>query len=147
MITRFLVIITLTVMSTVASAAEHTIKMLNSGPSGSMVFEPSVLTVAVGDTVKFLPTDAGHNAASIPSLIPSGAENWTGGIGKEVEITIEKEGVYVYQCTPHVMLAMVGVIVAGSPSNLAQLSTDSAAVEKGFVMNKDRLSGYLATIK
>ena len=40
-----------------AGAAEFEVKMLNKGAEGAMVFEPSLLKIAPGDTVKFLATD------------------------------------------------------------------------------------------
>src|SRR5690606_12111270 len=40
-----------------AFGADHTVKMLNQGADGMMVFEPAFLKVAPGDTVTFVPTD------------------------------------------------------------------------------------------
>lgn len=81
-----------------------------------MVFEPGFLKVAVGDTVKIIPTDAGHNASSV--IIPEGATAWKGAIGKEVSVKMDKEGVYVYVCDPHAVMAMVGVVQVGKAANL-----------------------------
>ncbi len=60
----------------------HTIKMLNQGATGIMVFEPAFLKVNVGDTVTFESTDAAHNSASIPGMIPSGATPWNGQLSR-----------------------------------------------------------------
>tara|TARA_Y100001935_G_C17311402_1_gene516694 strand:+ start:8776 stop:9333 length:558 start_codon:yes stop_codon:yes gene_type:complete len=139
----FVVALSFTSLSCIA--AEHKVKMLNNGADGSMVFEPAVLKVAVGDTVTFLPTNPGHNSVSVSGMIPNGAKSWAGNLNKEISVKIEKEGVYVYQCTPHVVLAMVGVIVAGNPTNLDAVK--KAATKMNFVMNKERLSGYLAKAK
>ena len=57
-------------------AAEHTVQMKNVGADGTMVFEPAVLNVAVGDTVHFEPTDMAHNAESVNNLIPEGSAGW-----------------------------------------------------------------------
>ena len=43
-------------------AAEVEVKMLNKGTEGAMVFEPALVKVEPGDTVKFVATDKGHNA-------------------------------------------------------------------------------------
>ena len=126
-------------------AAEHKVEMLNNGPDGSMVFQPAVLKVAVGDTVKFIPTSPGHNSALVGGMIPAGAKSWAGDLNQEISVKIEKEGVYVYQCTPHVVLAMVGVIVAGNPTNIDAVK--KAAGKMNFVMNKERLAGYLGKVK
>ena len=126
--------------------AEHVVKMLNSGKEGSMIFEPSVLKIDIGDSVTFKATDTGHNSASIPNLVPAGAENWQGNLNQDVTVTFEKEGVYVYQCSPHLVLAMVGVVAVGKATNLEQIITDSKAIQQSFVMNKDRLGTYLNTL-
>ena len=92
--------------------------MLNAGKEGMMVFEPAVITIKKGDTVKFIATDMSHNSSSVDGMIPDGAEAWIGGMSQDVEVTLSKEGVYVYQCTPHNMMAMVGVIKVESNSNI-----------------------------
>ena len=48
--------------SLVCFSAEHVVKMLSSGTEGSMIFEPSVLRIAVGDSVTFEATEPGHNS-------------------------------------------------------------------------------------
>ena len=128
-------------------AAEHQVKMLNSGVDGYMVFEPAVLSVQMGDTVTFVATDMAHNSASIAGMIPGGASPWYGEISTDITVTFDQAGVYVYQCTPHAMMAMVGVINVGEgKGNLAAIK--SAAVKKstGFVANKERLDNYLAQL-
>ena len=49
-----------------AGAAEVEVKLLNKGSDGAvMVFEPALVKIAPGDSVKFVSTDKGHNAESI----------------------------------------------------------------------------------
>jgi len=136
----------LAVCASFANAAEHTVMMKNSSADGSMVFEPAVLHVEVGDTVHFEPTEPGHNSESISNLIPAGATGWKGGMMKKVSVTLDKEGVYVYKCRPHEIMAMVGVVVAGKPTNLEEIKTNAAKLSASFVMNKDRLTNYLNQI-
>ena len=45
-----------------AMAAEVEVKMLNKGAEGLMVFEPALVKIEPGDTVKFVATDKSHNA-------------------------------------------------------------------------------------
>ena len=137
----------LSVISIFTYAAEHEVKMLNSGTEGYMVFEPAVLKVEVGDTVTFKATDMAHNSASIEGMIPEGANSWNGAMSRDVTVTVNKEGVYVYQCTPHSMMAMVGVIqVGGSSSNMASILAKAGNLKASFVMNKERLDNYLAAL-
>ena len=124
-----------------AFSAEHEVKMLNNGAGGMMIFEPAVLQVAIGDTVNFVATDMAHNSAS--TLIPAGAKPWKGGMSRDISVTLNTEGVYVYECTPHKMMAMVGVIKVGNATNLDAIKQQSASVKSAFVMNKDRLDNYL----
>ena len=99
----------------------YTVKMLNQGATGVMVFEPAFLKVNVGDTVTFESTDAAHNSASIPGMIPSGASPWNGQLSRDISVTFEIPGVYGYQCTPHAMMAMVGVIQVGDDLSLIHI--------------------------
>ena len=101
----------------VANAAEHEVKMLNKGEKGAMVFEPDFLRVEVGDTVKFLAVDKGHDAQSIPGMLPEGVEGFKGKINQEITVSIDKEGVYGIKCQPHYAMGMVMLVVAGEPVN------------------------------
>ncbi len=130
-----------------ARAAEYTVEMKNQGAGGQMVFEPAVIKVAVGDTVNFVLVDMLHNSESVEGLTPEGSVTWKGEMNKNISVTLDKEGVYVYQCTPHLMLGMVGVIVAGEPVNLEAIKSASKKLSGMFVMNKDRLDKYLAEVE
>ena len=129
------------------SAEAYTVKMLNQGVNGVMVFEPAFLKVNVGDTVTFESTDAAHNSASIPGMIPSGASPWNGQLSRDISVTFEIPGVYGYQCTPHAMMAMVGVIQVGDDNSNIEIAKSVAVQFKStFVMNQTRLDEYLAKI-
>ena len=144
---RTFLALSLSVFGVFTSAANHEVKMLNSGVEGFMVFEPAVVKAAVGDTVTFKATDMAHNSASIEGMIPEGANAWNGAMSQDVTVTVNKEGVYVYQCTPHSMMAMVGVIqVGGSLSNMDSIQAKVASVKAGFVTNKERLDTYLGSL-
>lgn len=125
-------------------AEEFEVQMLNQGTDGVMVFEPSVLQIQVGDTVTFTPANPGHNSASMAGMIPDGAESWDSGMSQPVTITFTEEGTYVYQCTPHLMMAMVGVITVGDPgANLDAVKGSAAEAKSSFMMAQDRLDNYL----
>lgn len=133
--------------SSVTLAAEHTVQMLNMGTAGVMVFEPAVLHVAPGDTVTFQPTNPSHNSESVATLIPEGGETWKGAINQPVTVTLNTEGVYVYECMPHAMMAMVGVIVVGEATNLDDVKANVDAYSQKFVANQQRLQEYLAQVE
>ena len=129
------------------SSEAYTVKMLNQGATGVMVFEPAFLKINVGDTVTFESTDAAHNSASIPGMIPSGASPWNGQLSRDISVTFEIPGVYGYQCTPHAMMAMVGVIQVGDDSsNIETAKSVATQFKSSFVMNQTRLDEYLSKI-
>lgn len=125
-------------------AADFEVKMLNKGADGeAMVFEPASLRVAVGDTVHFLPVDKGHDASAVKELIPEGVAEFKGKMNQELVVTIEKEGAYVFKCSPHWGMGMVALIVAGdaSPVNLDAVKTAKMAKK-----TRDRLDKEIAAL-
>jgi pseudoazurin len=130
-----------------AFTADYYVKMLNQGSSGVMVFEPAVLKINKGDTVNFISTDAAHNSASLPGMIPTGATSWSSELSQDISVTFDVEGLYAYQCTPHAVMAMVGVIQVGeNPSNLNQVMSQAENMKPMFLMNKDRLTDYISQL-
>src|SRR6476661_6007872 len=101
-----------------ANAAEIEVKMLNKGAEGLMVFEPALVKVAPGDTVKFVATDKGHNAETIKGMLPADAAPFVGKNGEDVAVTFDKPGVYGIKCLPHYGMGMVAMVVVGTPTNI-----------------------------
>ena len=101
-----------------AHAAEVEVKMLNKGAAGAMVFEPALVKIAPGDTVKFVPTDKSHNAETVPEMLPAGAEPFIGKMNEQVDVTFKQNGVYGIKCKPHYGMGMVALVVVGEPTNL-----------------------------
>lgn len=124
-------------LSSAVYAAQYEVKMLNYGNTGSMVFEPAFLHIQPGDTVKFVPTDPTHNTRSF--LVPKPEKSWNSKVSEEFSITPQTEGIYVYYCSPHLVMAMVGMIQVGEPKNLEQAKKSSSRLQAKFVMNKQRI--------
>ena len=120
--------------------------MLNQGAEGVMIFEPSVLKINPGDSVTFKSIDAAHNSASISEMIPENAQSWNSDLSRDITVNFNIPGVYVYQCTPHVMMAMVGVIQVGEAVNLEAVKEAAQNMKSTFVSNSDRLNNYLAQL-
>lgn len=117
----FMAIVTVVLaLSTIggARAAEVEVKMLNHGAGGTFVFEPELVLIQPGDSVHFVATDKGHDAASIGGMIPEGAEPFAGEMSKDVTVKFDIPGVYGIECKPHYALGMVALIVVGTPTNL-----------------------------
>jgi pseudoazurin len=128
-----------------AAAKEYQVKMLNKGADGSlMVFEPAYLKVAPGDSVRFLATQKGHNAESLPGMAPSGATAFKGKIDEEFTVKFTKEGVYGYKCLPHLGMGMVGVVQVGKASNKADAV---AAAQKLLGLGKKRMIALVGQVR
>ena len=125
-----------------AFAAEHIIEMRNKDDAGNlMVFVPAFVKAAPGDTVKFVPTDKGHNAQSVPNAWPAGVPEVKGAFSKEVVFTTNKDGLYVFKCLPHYGMGMVALVQVGKPINLDAVKTFVATG-----MAKKRLDAEVAKV-
>lgn len=113
--------LSLAALSGVADAKDIIVHMKNTGAEGAMVFEPSFVKAAPGDVIHFEPTDAAHNAESIPSMMPAGATPFKGMMGKDVTVSVTKPGLYGVKCMPHYTMGMVALVQVGkvSPAELA----------------------------
>lgn len=127
-----------------ALSAEIEIKMLNKGANGdAMVFEPASVRAAVGDTIRFVSVDKGHDAQAVKELIPEGVEPFKGKISTDLVVTLGKEGAYVVKCTPHFGMGMVALVVVGegAPANL-----DAVKAAKMPKKTRDRLDAEIANL-
>ena len=112
-----LTIFTLLFFTTSIQSKEIVIEMLNKRDDGErMVYSEDLAKIDVGDTIKWVPTDGNHNV------------DWVGGpdgvtlpdrskMSKEVSITFDNPGIYVYICTPHSIMGMIGVVVVGGDTS------------------------------
>ena len=105
--------------ATNAYAEDLTIEMLNKRDDGAkMVYSQDIARIDVGDTITWLPKSKGHNVEFV-----AGPDGWDAPKksknGKEVAITFDTPGVYLYQCTPHKSMGMIALVVVGEDmSNL-----------------------------
>ena len=101
-----------------AKADDMSIDMLNKRDDGAkMAYSVDVAEINSGDTITWLPTSKGHNVHFI-----AGPEGWDlpkkSKNNKEVSITFDTPGMYLYQCTPHASMGMIALeIVDGDTSN------------------------------
>ena len=72
-----------------------------------------VARIEVGDTIEWLPKNKGHNVEFIagPNMdaLPENSDLDVGHV-----VTFYSPGVYLYQCTPHGNMGMLGLIVVGN---------------------------------
>jgi pseudoazurin len=97
----------------------HEVKMLNKGTDGKpMVFEPAFVKAAIGDTIKFIPTDKGHIVENFPGGLPEGVADFKSKINEEYSLTLSADGLYAVKCKPHLPMGMVMFIQVGdAPAN------------------------------
>ena len=77
-----------------------------------MVYSQDVALVDVGDTIKWLPTEPGHNVEFVAgpdgfSLPPKSF------INREYSMKFDKPGIYLYVCSPHSIMGMIGLVIVG----------------------------------
>ncbi len=97
-------------------------------------FRPLVVFAQPGDTIVWQNMN-GHDTRSMNGMVPEGAEGWQSKLGEIFSVTLDKEGAYLYKCTPHASLGMMGAIIVGNSDNLETIKTgvDSSGEPKGMV--------------
>ncbi len=107
----------LTAIATPAFAEDISVEMLNKRDDGAkMVYSEDIARIDVGDTITWVPKSKGHNVEFI-----AGPDGWKAPkkskLNKEVAITFDTPGVYLYQCTPHKSMGMIAIVVVGDGDN------------------------------
>lgn len=127
-----------------AAAKDIVVHMKNQGADGAMVFEPSFVQAAPGDTIKFIPTDAAHNAETMVNMLPAGATPMKGAMSKEVAMKVSKPGLYGIKCMPHYSMGMVALVQVGTPT-AADIAAAKAVKLPPFAAK--RMNAALAKVK
>ena len=110
-------IIALSLFSSQVIAANHQLEMLNKLGKERMVFSKKMISIELNDDVLWKSVDKGHNVQFIG--MPDGAKKYKSKISKDASYKFEKPGIYLYQCTPHKAMGMIGIIIVGNDkSNL-----------------------------
>ena len=112
----------------------HEIQMLNKHPENPRIrqaFFPRIQVVQPGDTVSFLATDRGHNAAAVDGMVPADVEAFEGKINEEISVVFEKPGFYGYMCTPHASVGMVGLIIVEGEGMMDNLEEAQGVRQRG----------------
>ena len=93
------------------------IEMLNKRGKEKMLYGQDVARVEVGQTITWTPDSKGHNVQFVS--VPEGVEKVKSKLSKEFSYTFEQEGAYLYVCTPHASMGMIGVVIVGNtPSDI-----------------------------
>ena len=101
-------------------AENHKIDMLNKLGKERMIYSKKVISINVNDEITWKSVDKGHNVEFIG--LPEGASKYKSKISKEAKYTFSKSGIYLYQCTPHKAMGMIGLVIVGDDkSNLDKI--------------------------
>ena len=130
--------------ATNAYAEDTTVEMLNKRDDGAkMVYSEDITRIDVGDTITWVPTSKGHNVEFIV-----GPDGWDAPRksknSKEVAITFDTPGVYLYQCTPHKTMGMIAIVIVGEQDPKVVKDRLKDAKVKG--KSKKTLKGLLADL-
>ena len=129
--------------SSMAYAEDMTIDMLNKRADGEkMVYSVDVAKIDAGDTITWLPKSKGHNVHFIVGPdgweLPKKSKN-----NKEVAITFDVPGVYVYVCTPHATMGMIGVVTVADGGEVPLNDVSKAKVRGKSKKKLKKLLGEL----
>ena len=139
----FMAIFGFVFFTSLAYADDMTIDMLNKRDDGAkMVYSEDIARIDVGDTITWVSTSKGHNVEFI-----KGPEGWKlpkkSKNNKEVSITFDVPGVYVYQCTPHKAMGMIGLVVVAEGGEVPLNDVSKAKV---MGKSKKKLKALLGDI-
>ena len=133
-------LITIIMMFATSSyAADITVEMLNKRDDGAkMAYSEDISRIDVGDTITWVSTSKGHNVEFIAG--PEGATlPKKSKLNKDVSVTFDTPGVYLYQYTPHKGLGMIALVVVGGDTS----NKDDIANAKTFGKSKKILPNLI----
>ena len=99
-------------------------------------FSIEVANIGVGDTIEWLPKNKGHNVEFLagPDMADLPPKS---NMNELYSVLFEKPGVYLYGCTPHLNVGMLGLIVVGNDlHNIDEIgNTNLPNVAKSVLMS------------
>ncbi|MGY9059306.1 MAG: plastocyanin/azurin family copper-binding protein [Candidatus Puniceispirillales bacterium] len=110
-----ILIISMLFISNNVVAASYEIEMLNKLGKEKMLFSKKVIKIDINDEVLWKSVDKGHNVEFIG--MPDGALKYKSKHSKDAVYKFSKAGIYLYQCTPHKAMGMIGIVVVGNDKN------------------------------
>ena len=120
MFRKFFLLIIFIIFSSNSYAKDLEIQMLNKLGKEKMVYSVKVAKIEVNDQIIWKSVSKGHNVEFIS--MPKGVKKFKSKINKDVKYTFTIPGIYLYQCTPHKAMGMIGiVIVGGDKHNLKKI--------------------------
>ena len=120
MLRKVFLIICIVFYSSMSFGKTIEIEMLNKLGKEKMVYSIKVAKVDHNDKIIWKHVSKGHNVEFLG--MPKGVKKYKSKINKKAEYEFKIPGIYLYQCTPHKAMGMIGiVIVGGDKSNLEEI--------------------------
>ena len=99
-------------------SADVTVEMLNKNKETKkrMVYSQELVKIDAGKSIEWVATDKGHNVEMLAG--PDGFElPKKTKLGDNVTIKFSVPGIYLYQCSPHAAMGMIGIVVVGGDTS------------------------------
>ena len=120
MFRKLILIIFILFYSSMSFGKTIEIDMLNKLGKEKMVYSIKVAKIDLNDKIIWKHISKGHNVEFIG--MPKGVKKFKTKINKKAEYEFKKPGIYLYQCTPHKAMGMIGIVVVGEDkSNLEKI--------------------------
>ena len=117
MFNKVLLLIFMLTFSSFAQAKTVEIEMLNKLGKERMLYSVKLAEVDVNDKIIWKSTTKGHNVEFV--VMPKGVKKFKSKINKDATYEFKVPGIYLYQCTPHKAMGMIGIVIVGNDkSNL-----------------------------
>ncbi len=126
--------------TSIVNAADLSIDMLNKRDDGKrMVYSLELAKIDAGKSIEWVAKDKGHNVEMIKG--PDGATlPKKSKLSENVTITFDTPGIYLYKCTPHVGMGMIGIVVVGGDTSNKEAISKVKLAGKAKKKRKDLLS-------
>ena len=111
MIKHLFLIISIVFFSFESLAETLEIEMLNKLGKETMVYSIKVARINTNDKIIWRSVDKGHNVEFLG--MPEGVKKFKSKINKDADYTFKIPGIYLYQCTPHKAMGMIGLVIVG----------------------------------
>ena len=107
-----------------------------------MVYSQELVKIEKGQTIEWLPTAKAHNVEILVApegyTIPKKTK-----LSEKVTMTFDVPGIYLYQCSPHAALGMIGIIVVGGDTSNKDAILKEKLVGSKSKKKRDKLVGEI----
>ena len=120
MLNKILLFLCMLTISSFSYAKTVEIEMLNKLGKERMLYSVNIAKINLNDKIVWKSSSKGHNVEFVET--PKGVKKFKSKINKDATYEFKIPGVYLYQCTPHKAMGMIGIVVVGDDkSNLDKI--------------------------